>query len=169
MFISPTRIIAMKKWVVIYTKPRAEKKFAQYCEQRSIPYELPLYKKTRKYGRKKVTTRIPCFPGYVFVNIEDGERFDMLDCSYVCRYIKVVDQETFYEQLRSILVALENTVVIPHPEIVEGVKVRVKRGPMQGAEGIVEKRQGETKIILTLSFIGQSVECSINADDLELI
>jgi hypothetical protein len=42
------------EWKVIYSKSRSEKKAAEYCFSESIRFYLPLEKRIRLYGRKKV-------------------------------------------------------------------------------------------------------------------
>ena len=47
--------------------------------------------------------------------------------------------------------------------------MKIKRGPLQGVEGIVEKCEEISKIYLMLDFIGEGVEAEMNGDDLEVI
>jgi transcription antitermination factor NusG len=53
------------------------------------------------------------------------------------------------------------------PGIGEGMLVRIKSGPLQGVEGQVEHRQGQTTVLLRLDFIGQAAAIKIEAHLLE--
>lgn len=157
-------------WCVVYTKPRSEKKFARYCDDHFLSYELPTYKSVRKYPRKKVIFYKPYFPGYVFVHtIEDNYKV-IRGSQHLHSLLKVIDQELFVKQLCNVLTAINSGIkLLPVPEVKAGVKVKIRSGPMQGVEGVVERRQGICKVYLTLDFIGQGIAATMDADKLEVI
>ena len=55
------------------------------------------------------------------------------------------------------------------PAIGEGMRVRIKAGPLQGIEGWVEQRYGMATVLLRLDFINQAAAVKIDADSLELV
>jgi len=55
------------------------------------------------------------------------------------------------------------------PSIGEGMRVRIKGGPLQGVEGWVEKRHGMTTVLLRLDFISQAAAVKLDAELLEQI
>ena len=55
------------------------------------------------------------------------------------------------------------------PMIGEGVRVKIKSGPLRGIEGWVEKRYGMTTVLIRLDFISQAAAVKLEAGDLELI
>ena len=55
------------------------------------------------------------------------------------------------------------------PTIGEGMRVRIKAGPLRGVEGWVEKRAGVDLVLLRLDFISQAAAVKIGAESLELI
>ena len=65
--------IENKNWMVIYSKSRREKKVAQYCSIANLKYYLPLEHRLKVYGRKKIATTQPLFPGYLFCLAEEKE------------------------------------------------------------------------------------------------
>ena len=80
------------------------------------------------------------------------------------------NRETFEQQLEDILLALESNVGVRlAPTIGEGVRVRIRDGPLQGIEGWVEKRYGMTTVLLRLDFISQAAAVKLEAHQLELI
>jgi transcription antitermination factor NusG len=52
------------------------------------------------------------------------------------------------------------------PSIGEGMRVRIKSGPLQGLEGWVEQRYGKSTVLLRLNFINQAAAVKIEADQL---
>ena len=84
--------------------------------------------------------------------------------------LAVFDQETFHRQLQDILLALEtNTGVQLAPSIGEGMRVRIRGGPLEGIEGWVEQRYGMNTVLLRLDFINQAAAVKVEADMLEPI
>ena len=55
------------------------------------------------------------------------------------------------------------------PTIGEGMRIKIKNGPLRGVEGWVEKRHGMDTVLIRLDFIGQAAAVKLDASYLELI
>lgn len=152
-------------WFVAHTKPRREKKLVEYCQRQGFAATLPCYDSAHKYRGKTVVFRKPLFPGYVFLQLEPEKKGTVRQNDHVANLLEVFDQETFYQQLEGILLALDTHLEVRlAPAIGEGMRVRIKAGPLQGLEGWVEKRYGLTTVLLRLDFINQAAAVKIDAD-----
>jgi transcription antitermination factor NusG len=157
-------------WHVAHTKPRCEKKLVRYCEREGLSATLPCYRAAHKYRRKTVVFDKPLFPGYVFLEISNEQRGKIYQSDCLANLLAVIDQELFCNQLREILGALETGLEIRlAPAIGEGMRVKIKYGPLQGVEGWVEERYGMSTVLLRLDFIGQAAALKMKATDLELV
>ena len=157
-------------WYVAHTRPRCEKKIADFCQREGFHVTLPLFKSLKKYPGKIVTFEKPLFPNYVFLRLLPPQRKKVFQSDYVANLLDVPDQKTFQEQLDAILVALETDYEIcVRPHISAGKKVKITTGPLRGMEGYVEERQGTVLVLLRLDFIAQSAAIRIDASDLEVI
>ncbi len=157
-------------WCVAHTKPRREKKLVEFCERQGLAATLPCYDSAHKYRGKTVVFRKPLFPGYVFLNLDPLQKDSVRQNDHVANLLDVFDQETFYRQLSDILRALEaNVGVRLAPAIGEGMRVRIRSGPLQGIEGWVEQRYGMNTVLLRLDFINQAAAVKLEADLVELI
>jgi transcription antitermination factor NusG len=157
-------------WFVAHTRPRREKKIVEYCQRQKIAATLPCYSSTHKYRGKTVTFEKPLFPGYVFLQLHGIERDAVRQNDHVANLLEVFDQKTFQRQLEDILLAVQaNVGVRLAPAIGEGMRVRIKAGPLQGIEGWVEQRYGMTTVLLRLDFISQAAAVKMEADMLELL
>jgi transcriptional antiterminator RfaH len=157
-------------WFVAHTKPRREKKVVEHCQRQHIAATLPCYDSAHKYRGKTVVFRKPLFPGYVFLQLEPAKKDSVRQSDHVANLLEVFDQETFKRQLHDILLALDAKMGVRlAPAIGEGMRVRIKAGPLQGIEGWVEQRSGMTTVLLRLDFINQAAAVKIDADSLELI
>jgi len=156
-------------WFVAHTKPRREKKVVEFCQRQNIDATLPCYKSAHKYRGKTVVFKKPLFPSYVFLKLEPQQKQLMRQNDHVANLLDVPDQEIFQKQLNDILLALDTELEVKLvPSIGEGMRVRIKSGPLQGVEGWVERRSGTTMVLLRLDFISQAAAVKIEADQLML-
>jgi transcription antitermination factor NusG len=159
-----------KRWCVAHTKPRREKKLADFCLRNGMSVTLPCYDSAHKYRGKTVVFRKPLFPGYVFLQIETAHKAMVRQNEHVANLLEVFEQEEFQRQLFDIILALEaNVGVRLAPAIGEGSRVKIRSGPLQGIEGWVEQRYGMTTVLLRLDFINQAAAVKVDADMLEPI
>jgi transcription antitermination factor NusG len=157
-------------WHVAHTRPRCEKKLLQSCLRAGVEAQLPCYRSARRYRGKAVVFHKPLFPGYVFLKLPRDKRNLVLQSDHLANLLDVPDQELFVRQLNDILRALETDFEIRlAPTIGEGMRVKVKAGPLRGVEGWVEKRHGMSTVLIRLDFIGQAAAVKLEATDLELI
>ena len=157
-------------WYVAHTRPRREKKLAEYCTREGFEVTLPLYRSVKKYPGKVVTFEKPLFPNYLFLKLFPHQRKKVYQSDYVANLLDVPDQKSFQEQLDDILAALETdyeVCVLPH--ITTGKRVKITAGPLRGMEGYVEERQGRFLVLLRLDFIAQCAGVRVEAGDLEVI
>jgi len=158
------------RWFVAHTRPRTEKKLAEYCARHAILATLPCYDSPHKYRGKTVVFKRPLFPGYVFLQFEQGRKQLLSQSRYVANLLDVFDQETFQRQLQNIVLALEAKLAVRlAPEIGEGMRVRIKAGPLRGMEGWVEQRYGMSTVLLRIDFINQAAALKLEANVLEPI
>jgi len=157
-------------WYVAHTRPRCEKKLAEYCRREGCQATLPLYRTIHKYRGKTATFQKPLFPGYVFLQLLTHQRQKVYQSDYVANLLDVPDQDTFAQQLGDILRALETDLEVRlAPRISAGSRVRIKSGPLRGLEGWVEQRAGTTLVLLRLEFISQAAAVKIDASELEIV
>jgi len=162
--------VSEARWFVAHTKPRREKKLADYCQRQGLSATLPCYDSAHKYRGKTVVFRKPLFPGYVFLELEPTRTGLIRQNDHVANLLDVYDQEIFQQQLKDIMLALElNLEVRLAPTIGEGMRVRIRSGPLQGLEGWVERRYGMSTVLLRLDFINQAAAVKLHADMLDLI
>jgi transcription antitermination factor NusG len=157
-------------WYVAHTRPRCEKKLAEYCQREGLSTTLPCYTSVKKYRGKKVTFEKPLFPGYLFLRLLPPQTRTLYQSDYVANLLDVADQKLFEEQLGDILLALNSDVeVLLAPYITAGTRVRIKAGPLRGLEGFVEQRAGQMMLVLRLDFISSAAAIKVEASDVETI
>ncbi|MEP6750927.1 MAG: UpxY family transcription antiterminator, partial [Bacteroidota bacterium] len=66
-----------KKWYVVYTRPRWEKKVADQLSRKKIDYYCPLNRVHRQWSDRKKIVLEPLFSAYVFVQIDETEQLQV--------------------------------------------------------------------------------------------
>ncbi|MCF7919394.1 MAG: hypothetical protein K9N06_05720 [Candidatus Cloacimonetes bacterium] len=157
-------------WFVVHTKPRQEKKLAQYSRQCAINYFLPLQDSTKVYNHRKIIFTKPLFPGYIFLRCSAAQKNILFRSGAVVRFIKVPDEDELLSDLINIYQSTEKHLPLEkHAYLSEGYHVRIKRGPFLDVEGIVVDSENPEKVIIGIHLIQQAVCITVNPEDVELL
>ena len=155
----------MVHWYAVYTKPRHEKKVNKLLVDKKQEVFLPLITKVRLWKDRKKKVEMPLFNSYLFVNIDYKNRFDILPTNGVVKIVNfngdpAVVPDWQIDALRKML---------EHPEDIRlenymqpGELVEVTDGPFRGMRGTVKMIKGETRLIITIEGILQSVSVDID-------
>lgn len=155
-------------WWVAHTKARNEKALAQQLAQWSIAYFLPLREKLVVKRGRRLTSMLPLFSGYLFFAGDDEARYHALTSNRIAQVIAVVDQDKLCRELAAICRALQARAPLdPHPYLKVGARCRVRSGALAGIEGLLERKQNVTRLLLQVDILGQAAAVEIDADLLE--
>jgi len=152
-----------KKWVVIHTKPRCEKKLAWFAQQAGLSYYLPQHTSTKVYQRRKVTSASVMFNGYLFAVMDPATKDRLSITGYVVSYIKVKDQKHLLQELQSLYNAKEKKVeVLPANWLSKGIEVEITEGALKGMTGVVENHSKMSEVHLQVNVLRQAVLVKID-------
>ena len=157
-------------WYAAYTRARHEKLVTRQLEDRHIVCFLPLYASVRRWKDRRKVLDLPLFPGYVFVRISPEDRIHVLTTPGVAYFVSVKGSpaEVAESDIESLRRGVANGIhAEPHPYLKIGQKVRVKRGPLAGSEGILVRKKDKLRVVLSVHLIMRSVAAEIEAGDLE--
>ena len=158
------------RWYAAYTCPRHEKQVWRQLEERRVESFLPLYRSVRHWKDRRKELALPLFPGYIFVRIDRQERLRVLQIPSVVRFVEFQSEPAALEdrEIEWLRRGLENGIhVEPHPYLKIGDRVRVKCGPLAGAEGVLVRKKDSYRIVLSLDLLMRSVAAEVEAADLE--
>ena len=74
-------------WYVLHTRPRSEKKAAEYLNSIGINAYCPTRPQVRNWSDRKKRIDAPVLPSMVLVNIDEKDINRVFECSYVIRYM----------------------------------------------------------------------------------
>jgi transcriptional antiterminator RfaH len=161
------------QWYAAYTNSRAEKKVLKELQKQGIEVYLPLQKKLRQWSDRRKWVEEPLIRCYIFVRIDIGNYYQVLNTTGVVRYITfegkaVPIPEKQIDVLRK-LVANEADVEVTSENFTPGDKVKVVSGPMHGLEGELVDFRGNRRVMIRIEHIGQQLLVSIPAGFLEIL
>ena len=158
------------KWYVIYTKPRREKKLAEYAYKNKISYYLPLIESVKHYDRKKVVYTKPMFTSYLFVKATYDEKQQLTISGHTVSFIKVKDEDGFLEELRYIQqVRTKKVDITPHQYLEKGTWVKFKEGPLKGVIGLVADVKNIKKVVLQVNILRRAISVTAESNLLEVL
>jgi len=155
---------------VAHTRSRQEKALCRDLVQGGIVHYLPSFRAMRTHGNRRRVVDAPLFPGYVFVRGGDDLRASLGRTDRVANLIEVVDQEGLVHELSQIERAIGAGVSFnPYPFLHAGTLVRVCRGPLRGIEGLVDRIESATRLVLVVQILGRATSVEVCPADLEPI
>ena len=161
-----------RTWCAVRTRARAEKQVQAYCLRVGVPVFLPLWRRERRYQRRRVVTTRPLFPGYVFVSLPVEGRAEIAQHRLVASLL--VPEPDLEGQLlrelvdiRGLLSSGVETELIVAAQLEVGQVVEIRHGPLAGMRGIVDRRRGHARVSVNVEMIGQSVSVELDADELD--
>lgn len=169
---APSVESATPHWYAAYTRARHEKRVAEHLLHRDISFFLPLYSALHRWKDRRVRVELPLFPSYVFVHIPLRNRLHVLEIPGVVSLVTfgahpapLPDNEI--EPLRAGLVHPIHAQPCPYLKV--GRRVRIKHGPLAGAEGILLRKRSNLRVVLSIDLIRRSVSVEVDSADIEPI
>lgn len=161
----------MRHWYALYTRPRHEKQVLDDLANRSIEAFLPTYKIRRRWSDRYKVVEEPLFKNYLFVNMDwIGGYHDTMRLYGAVSFVmfdgkpaEIPDPEI--QAIRQLVTS--ELPYDPHPYLKVGRRVRVRSGPLEGCEGILTRKKGLARLVLSVDLLQQSVSAEVDSDCVE--
>lgn len=160
------------RWYAAYTRANHERRVADQLAERGVENFLPQYESVRKWKDRRVRLQMPLFPGYVFVHLALQSRLRVLQVPGVACLVGfggkpvAVPKEEF-ARIRGFLT--QGLRAEPHPYLNVGRKVRLTNGPLAGTQGILLRRKGNFRLVISIELIQRAVAVDVDAADVEAL
>jgi len=163
--------VQFNNWYVLYTKARHEKFVESQLIKKGVEAFTPKITLPKRWSDRTKIIEEPFFKSYCFA------KFSLIDKMKVLVQAGVVNVVHFKEQyipvpetvINSLKIITENKVKIdPCPYLKIGDLVVVKKGPLKDVEGfVVEKRNRNMSLVISVDAIASSVQCVVDIDCIE--
>jgi len=154
-------------WYALRVRSRSELLVAGVLTTRGLKCFAPALGNFRSYGGRVKHVIEAAFPGYLFCRFDLAERLRVLNAPGV-QYI--VGTARFPERIEeSVIRSLQSAfasdkAVTPTEYLRGGDPVRVVRGPLLGATGVMVRLKGKDQLVISVDLLQRSVSVEIEAD-----
>jgi len=153
----------MKKWFLIYTKVRQEKKACQHLQNQGYEVYLPLIEveKVRQGAHVMVTEAL--FPRYLFIHLDEA---GSQSWAPIRSTIGVSHLVRFGQSLPHLSQSLMDWLVAQAdkckalPLMKAGDLVSITEGPFKGFEAVFQTYDGQARAVLLLTLLARATEAS---------
>jgi len=158
-------------WWALYTLSRREKDLMRKLRGLDVPFYGPIIpKRTRSPAGRIRTSYVPLFTSYVFIYGDEFQRYQSLTTGCVSRHMQVVDGKEFARDLRQIHeLILAGIPLTLESRLQAGRHVRIRSGPFRGVEGVIIRREGRTRLLVTVNFLEQGASMVLEDCEVETI
>lgn len=159
-------------WFALYTRCQHEKTAAQFVARKGVETFLPLYKTARRWKDRVKELSLPLFPNYVFVLSGPEQRGMILSTPGIYDFVRLgaVPAPIPREEIEAVRRAIDQGLrTEPHPFLSTGDRVLVKSGPLEGLEGILVRKKGFYRLILSVELLARSIAVEVEVADVERI
>ena len=160
------------QWYALRTKSRHEKLVRDQLDKQGIEPLLPTVKRLSQWKDRKKEVEVPLFSGYCFVRFSPETRLPVQKVSGVVEIVgsgnrpePIADAEI--EALKTLMTSV--LPYDPHPYLHEGMQVEVVRGPLQGVQGILLRKEKRHRLVIGVRLIQQAAAVEIDVRDVALV
>ena len=148
-----------KKWYVVYTKARNEKKTALILEKSGIDVYCPIVKEVRQWSDRKKTVEVPLFSSYLFVHLAPKERELVYAAPGVVRYLFWLNRPAIVkdQEIETLKSWLSGEVLAAKVQTLKpGDCLSISQGPFKGKDGVIQNINAN-RVQLVLKELGIKV------------
>jgi len=163
----PEESAPQRPWMVLHTRPRAEKAVVRKLLGSGASFFLPLYERRYRRQRRTIRSFVPLFPGYVFVKADDDERNAIFKTNQVVGCLPVRDQKRLYSDLLRIYQLIQSEFrLAPEDRLEPGMPAEIVGGPMRGYRGTVVRRSTGLRFVIEVDFLQRGASVEIESSDI---
>jgi len=164
-----------QNWHVLWTHSNCESLVHDQLAPYGFQLFLPTVESWLRRGTVRRLVRVPLFRGYLFLR----HAMDKESYLRVCKargLVRILGEswdrlsilrETEMEALKRILAA--GRQVLPYPYLRQGQRVRIRRGPLTGVEGILLRANPKKGLlVISVDLLQRSVAVHLDCTDLEV-
>lgn len=159
-------------WYAVYTKPRWEKKVASLLEAKGIEFYCPLNKVVKQWSDRKKTVLEPLFRSYVFVHVEEKQKWELMNMNGILNYVHYMGQparirDSEIETVKKFLNEFESVNVEENTTPVNA-RVKIRQGVLMNYQGLLLEVTGN-KASVKIESMGLQLTAVFDKSNLEVL
>jgi transcription antitermination factor NusG len=158
-----------KKWYVLYTNPRAEKKVAFTLSSNGYEVYLPLITTLKQWSDRKKKVEEPLFKSYLFIYAShELDHLGILQVQGVMKFVRIGKEIISVRQKQidaiKLLLATGSDMEVSDATYEIGDAVEIFAGPLKGLQGYIVKQLGTRNFSVSLEQLGASLLITVPAN-----
>ncbi|MEO5360090.1 MAG: UpxY family transcription antiterminator [Nitrospirota bacterium] len=163
----------MINWYAVHVKNRHEFKVYERLLSKNIESFLPVFERLCRWKDRKKLQSFPLFNGYLFTHITGSpdEIMLVLKTQGVVRILGTSSRkpepipETQIVSLKKLVESKEQ--LDPYPYLKEGQWIRIRKGALAGAEGILIEKAQTHIFVVSIDIFQRGLSLKIDASDID--
>ena len=161
-------------WYALQTRVHRERVVEQRLQERGVATFLPTITEVRRWSDRKKKIEFPLFASYLFVRLSPRkvDRLRVLCVDGVFQFVGTRGEATPIpeEQIDAVRTLISGQLTWSyHPFLKIGQRVRIRSGALQGIEGVLVSRSGESTLVISVDAIQRSMAVRIDGYDVEAL
>ena len=157
-------------WHALYTRHQHEKSVAESLLSKGHRGFLPIYEAAHRWRDRTKRLLLPLFPTYVFIHGGMDRQLQILSTPGLIGIVGRTSGRPGVipaDQIAAVRRIVEGTRRFePHPFPCQGDRIRVQHGPLLGVEGILVRKKGLSRLVVSMEILGRSAAVEIDTSDL---
>lgn len=159
-------------WLAVRTRSNCEFLVEKYLLARGITAWAPAYEQRRRWSDRVKLILVPLLPGYVLCRSDPSRMLPVREAPGVVHVVGFDGRAaTLPDAEVNSLFRLVNSGLpaSPCPYLREGARIRIRNGPLEGAEGILIRIKNRYRLVVSLDLIQRSVSAEVDAETVEAV
>lgn len=154
-------------WYAVRARSRHEKLIARQLEARRLECFLPVYERRSRWQDRVKMVTWPLFPGYLFTRIRLDQRNLVVTLSGVVGLVGSGrrPQSVPEDQIERIRRMCQAPTAMPCAYLVAGDPCEIIQGPLAGLRGILIRRKGAYRLVLSVDLIRRSASVEVSIEE----
>lgn len=156
-----------QSWYALQVKAKFERVVATVLQGKNLEIYLPTYTKRRTWSDRVKEVESPLFPGYVFCRFNVNDRLPVLTTSGVVRVVGIgrTPAEIAEEEIGAVRrIVGSGLPAMPWPFPRVGQRVVIRRGPLEGTEGMLVAVRNRYRLVVSISLLQRSISAEVDAE-----
>ena len=159
-------------WYALHTRARHEKVVEQRLQERGVTTFLPMVTEVHRWSDRKKKVELPLFSCYLFARLAPTkvDRLRVLRVDGIFNFVGAKGEgmpipDSQIDAVRALIAG--ELPWSSHPFLKIGQRVRIRSGALDGVEGILVKRNGDSTLVISVDAIQRSLAVRVEGYDVE--
>ena len=156
-----------RPWYALRVRSNFELRSELALANQDFETYVPTFLARRRWSDRTKLVPVPLISGYVFCRFDQNRRLAVRKTTGVVDIIGTSDGPLPIDagEMTHLRTAVWSKIVLtPYPYLRTGQLVRVVRGPLSGVEGILTKRRGLYRIVVSITLLQRSVAAELDIE-----